>query len=137
MGNYDRVCHHCNAIFWSRFHLPPTQPLVTANTHDQEVTKDVDSSCSSNIVSSSKAEKEYAKKEEVKNQYQNFKSFDIVDDFSDHHYTNPGFKGHQVISVNISLLFCDLPLLLFTFLLQQLSFLSLLEVLIVWRKRCQ
>lgn len=67
---------------------------VTANIHDQEVTKIVASSSSSNIVSSSKAEKEDAKKEEVKNQYQNFKSFDIVDDFSDHHCTNPGFKGH-------------------------------------------
>ncbi|PWA99767.1 ubiquitin-conjugating enzyme/RWD-like protein [Artemisia annua] len=45
---------------------------VTANTHDQEVTKDVASSSSSNIA-----------------------SFDIVDDFSDHYYANSGFKGQQ------------------------------------------
>ncbi|GKA05007.1 putative ubiquitin-conjugating enzyme E2 38 [Tanacetum coccineum] len=63
---------------------------VTANTHDQDVTKDVASSSSSNIASSSEAEKE-----EVKKRYQNFKLFDIVDDFSDHHFTNSGFKGQQ------------------------------------------
>ena len=100
--------------------VPPaanTTP-VTANTHNQEVTKDVASSSSSNIVSSSEAEKADAKEEEVKKQYQNFKSFDIVDDFSDHYYINYGFKGQQVISVNITLLFYDLTLLI-SFLLQR------------------
>lgn len=78
-------------------------------THDQTVpnlpvckTNDIASSSSSvlpNITSTSKVEKEDATKEEEEEEatkkFEHFKLFDIVNDFSDHHYNGAGFHGQQ------------------------------------------
>ncbi|KAK9075498.1 hypothetical protein SSX86_003822 [Deinandra increscens subsp. villosa] len=86
---------------------PPTVTSTTAldlsaNTHDHVFLKiplyksnDIASSSSSvlpNIIPGFAAENEDETKEEVK---KHFKSFDIVDDFSDHHFNNAGFQGQQ------------------------------------------
>ncbi|PHT50604.1 hypothetical protein CQW23_10351, partial [Capsicum baccatum] len=36
-----------------------------------------------------------ATEDELMKKYQSFKHFDVVEDFSDHHYTNLGFRGQQ------------------------------------------
>lgn len=55
-------------------------------------------STSSNIASTSAGENQ----DEVKKKFEGFKSFDIVDDFSDHHFNNAGFQGQQVTFGNIN-----------------------------------
>ncbi|XP_059284068.1 putative ubiquitin-conjugating enzyme E2 38 [Lycium ferocissimum] len=39
--------------------------------------------------------KEEQTEDELLEKYQNFKRFDVVEDFSDHHYSNLGFQGQQ------------------------------------------
>ncbi|MFS8024241.1 putative ubiquitin-conjugating enzyme E2, ubiquitin-conjugating enzyme/RWD [Helianthus anomalus] len=90
----------------------PAQPVTSAKPidppveiHDHEIpnipfctSNDVASSSSSvlpNVISTSGAENEDKTKDEVKQKFENFKSFDIVDDFSDHHFNNAGFQGQQ------------------------------------------
>lgn len=52
---------------------------------------------SSSLVSggSNSHGKEEATEDELMEKYQNFKHFDVVEDFSDHHYSNLGFQGQQ------------------------------------------
>ncbi|KAM3301829.1 putative ubiquitin-conjugating enzyme E2 38 [Capsicum chacoense] len=52
---------------------------------------------SSTLVSggSNSRGKEEATEDELMKKYQSFKHFDVVEDFSDHHYTNLGFQGQQ------------------------------------------
>lgn len=57
--------------------------------------KDIASSSSSvlpNVTSSSEKDGE---NEEAKKKFEQFKLFDIVEDFSDHHYNSAGFQGQQ------------------------------------------
>ncbi|KAI3780657.1 hypothetical protein L2E82_10642 [Cichorium intybus] len=76
----------------------PIAPLLlSTDTHNHEIpnlpSKDTASSSSSllpNITSEKDNEPEEAKKN-----FEQFKLFDIVDDFSDHHFNNAGFQGQQ------------------------------------------
>lgn len=79
--------------------------------HDHEVLKlpickssEIASSSSAsvpNVTSSSEDKKEDATEDEVNKKFENFKLFDTVNDFSDHHYISTGFQGQQVIFVII------------------------------------
>lgn len=90
-----------------------TKVDLSNSTHDHEIpnlpsckSNDIASSSSSvlpNIMPSSSSEKEVVTEEEAKKKFEHFKSFDIVEDFSDHHYNGAGFHGQQVISANIKL----------------------------------
>ncbi|MCD7466838.1 hypothetical protein HAX54_003876 [Datura stramonium] len=55
------------------------------------------SASSSSLVSagSNSRGKEEETEDELMKKYQNFKHFDVVEDFSDHHYSNLGFQGQQ------------------------------------------
>lgn len=55
------------------------------------------SASSSSLVSggSNSRGKEEITEDELMKKYQNFKHFDVVEDFSDHHYSNLGFQGQQ------------------------------------------
>ncbi|KAI3736143.1 hypothetical protein L6452_15677 [Arctium lappa] len=85
---------------------PLMDPIIlSVETHDHEIpnipfceSKDIASSSSSvypNIMSSCASEKEDATEEEVKKKFDDFKLFDIVDDFADHHFNSAGFQGQQ------------------------------------------
>lgn len=83
--------------------LPPGVEASFSWLNDHEIStppfcknSDIASSSSSvlpNETSSSVVEKEDISKEEVKKKFENFKLFDIVDDFSDHHFNSAGFQG--------------------------------------------
>ncbi|KAI7733442.1 hypothetical protein M8C21_029058 [Ambrosia artemisiifolia] len=93
--------------------LGDPQPVASAkvvapsvDTLDQEIPNipfykgtDVASSSSSSVlptvIPTSAVENEDKTNEEVKQKFENFKSFDIVDDYSDHHFNNAGFQGQQ------------------------------------------
>lgn len=55
------------------------------------------SASSSSVVSggSNSRGKEEVTEDELMEKYQSFKHFDVVEDFSDHHYSNLGFHGQQ------------------------------------------
>ncbi|KAK9065219.1 hypothetical protein SSX86_016602 [Deinandra increscens subsp. villosa] len=85
--------------------VPSTTPIdVPADTHDQQIpnvhftkSNDIASSSTSvrpSIISNSALEKDVTK-EELNKKFENFKLFDIVDDFSDHHFNSAGFQGQQ------------------------------------------
>ncbi|PHU04520.1 putative ubiquitin-conjugating enzyme E2 26 [Capsicum chinense] len=71
------------------------------------------SSSSSTLVSgwSNSRGKKEATEDELMKKYQSFKHFDVVEDFSDHHYTNLGFQGQQSKKVQdeFKILENDLP----------------------------
>ncbi|KAJ9550220.1 hypothetical protein OSB04_014265 [Centaurea solstitialis] len=86
----------------------PSNSSPGAETHDHKIpnvpfckSKDVASSSSSSVLPktmpSSAPEKENANatEEEVKKKFDQFKLFDIVDDFSDHHFNSAGVQGHK------------------------------------------
>ncbi|KAI7730646.1 hypothetical protein M8C21_029073 [Ambrosia artemisiifolia] len=78
---------------------------LPAETHEHEVpniphckSNNIASSSTSvcpDIATSSAPEKEAATKEKLNVKLENFKLFDIVDDFSDHHFICDGFQGQQ------------------------------------------
>ncbi|XP_071701564.1 putative ubiquitin-conjugating enzyme E2 38 [Rutidosis leptorrhynchoides] len=68
------------------------QPACKSNN---DIASSSSSSVLSNVASTSEAKKEDATEDEVMKKFENFKSFDIVDDFSDHHYTYSGFQEQQ------------------------------------------
>lgn len=83
-------------------HPPPPPPPVA---HESPIipfcktNNDIASTSSSvppNVNSSSAPQNEDQTKE-VKTKFEHFKSFDVVDDFSDHHFNNAGFQGQQVV----------------------------------------
>ncbi|PHT35852.1 putative ubiquitin-conjugating enzyme E2 25 [Capsicum baccatum] len=57
-------------------------------------------SSSSTLVSgwSNSHGKKEATEDELQKKYQSFKHFNVVEDFSDHHYTNLGFQGQQQLA---------------------------------------
>ncbi|KAJ8568952.1 hypothetical protein K7X08_032689 [Anisodus acutangulus] len=69
----------------------PTLPKHASSSFTQV------SASSSSLVSggSNSLGKEEATEDELMNKYQSFKHFDVVEDFSDHHYSNLGFQGQQ------------------------------------------
>ncbi|KAK1409728.1 hypothetical protein QVD17_36257 [Tagetes erecta] len=74
-------------------HNPPVTPL--AADHVSPICKsnnDIASTSSSNINSTPAPENE---DQTVKKTFEHFKSFDVVDDFSDHHFNAAGFQGQQ------------------------------------------
>lgn len=73
---------------------------------------------SSSLVSggSNSCGKEEATEDELMKKYHSFKHFDVVEDFSDHHYSNLGIQGQQVtckgISCALQVIFCYFSCLL-------------------------
>ncbi|XP_076922698.1 putative ubiquitin-conjugating enzyme E2 38 isoform X1 [Bidens hawaiensis] len=66
-------------------------PPAEHHNHQIPYTPTDIASTSSNIASTSAGKNQ----DEVKKKFEGFKSFDIVDDFSDHHFNNAGFQGQQ------------------------------------------
>ncbi|KAI3795317.1 hypothetical protein L1987_37968 [Smallanthus sonchifolius] len=84
--------------------LPPVKSTTAldlpADNHDHEVpnnslSKSKDIASSSSSIPPNPVENEDGTKEEAKKKFEHFKSFDIVSDFSDHHFNNAGFQGQQ------------------------------------------
>ncbi|XP_027064822.1 putative ubiquitin-conjugating enzyme E2 38 [Coffea arabica] len=90
----------------------PTPPAVTTQFHTAAPSADAGSSSFVNLCphkneisassssavtveSSSNGKEKEESEDEIMRKYEAFKSFDTVEDFSDHHYTNMGFKGQQ------------------------------------------
>ncbi|XP_071698326.1 putative ubiquitin-conjugating enzyme E2 38 [Rutidosis leptorrhynchoides] len=77
----------------SSSNINPSVPQIdTKESTVCEGDKDIASSSSAVV---SVEDKEKVSEEELKSRYENFKSFDIVDDFSDHHFNGAGFHGQQ------------------------------------------
>ncbi|XP_009590213.1 putative ubiquitin-conjugating enzyme E2 38 isoform X1 [Nicotiana tabacum] len=71
------------------------KPTLPENGRSSNLSQVPASSSSLVSVESSSHGKEEATEEEAMKKYQSFKHFDVVDDFSDHHYSSLGFQGQQ------------------------------------------
>ncbi|PHT73104.1 putative ubiquitin-conjugating enzyme E2 38 [Capsicum annuum] len=82
-------------------HLASGQTSTLINSEHVSSTFPQAPSSSSTLVSgwSNSCGKKEATEHELMKKYQSFKHFDVVEDFSDHHYTNLGFQGLQVSHV--------------------------------------
>lgn len=96
----------------SSSHLAGAQTLnSTLSEHASSSFAQVPAS-SSSLVSggSNSCGKEEVTEDELMKKYRSFKHFDVVEDFSDHHYSNLGVKGQQVtckgISCALQVIFC-------------------------------
>lgn len=78
------------------------KPTLPENGRSSNLSQVPASSSSLVSVESSSRGKEEAAEEEAMKKYQSFKHFDVVDDFSDHHYSSLGFQGQQVTCKGIS-----------------------------------
>ncbi|KAM3216477.1 hypothetical protein P3L10_025918 [Capsicum annuum] len=78
-------------------HLASGQTSTLINSEHVSSTFPQAPSSSSTLVSgwSNSCGKKEATEHELMKKYQSFKHFDVVEDFSDHHYTNLGFQGLQ------------------------------------------
>ncbi|PHU20262.1 putative ubiquitin-conjugating enzyme E2 25 [Capsicum chinense] len=85
-------------------HLASGQTLTSINSEHVSSNFPQVPSSSSTLVSrwSNSRGKKEAIEDELMKKYQSFKHFDMVEDFSDHHYTNLGFQGKQQLAHVIS-----------------------------------
>lgn len=72
-----------------------TSTSVILDTHKIEYI--ASSGSAMTAESSSNAKEREDGGDEIMREYEFFKAFDTVEDFSDHHYTNMGFQGQQVM----------------------------------------
>lgn len=91
--------------------------------------KDVASSSSTVVqeaVSGSVEKKEEVVEVESMKKFEEFKLFDIVNDYSDHHFNSAGFQGQQVINLhqfNCNLLpkLCNFTFILYTLIIMEME----------------
>ena len=97
----DKSYQHGEYTFVTGYHLCDYVEHVVNNYCSNEILKSNTSTGSDQITFTSRCSSSFglnARRQPIVMQhYQTFKTFDIIDDFGDHHYRNTlGFRGYQV-----------------------------------------